>query len=220
MRFGSDTVETKAVFELPAGVGVISATFAFAAARSVFALAGVTVGETEGDGVGDTLGVAVGVGLASVLPAPIVTAAVALSVRGGRQTSLLQAWKRKFAVSVCSPGGASDATVNGTVKVAEPEYVSVLILKLSSNLTFGFGPLRPPIAKIPGSIVIFVGYGPPAPWVTEYMYHGAEIEAVSFTVPFPPGAIADGETLADTVTGACADAMKAEAARTTAGTKA
>jgi hypothetical protein len=111
-----------------------------------------------------------------------------------------------------SPCGASAFTVKGTLKVALPEYVSVLIPKFGSIFTVGRVPEIRPRTNGPSAIVIRVGIGPPDPWVMEYIFHPPPMLAVTFAVPRPPAGTLDGETLIDSETGPCAAVVKAQTA--------
>jgi hypothetical protein len=91
------------------------------------------------------------------------------------------------------------------------------MLKLGSSWTFGLGPEMPPASlnDCPSGMEIFVGIGPPAPWVIEYMCHPPSIWAVACTVTLPPGATFCGFALAFHETGFCAPTAQYEKSKTT-----
>jgi hypothetical protein len=94
--------------------------------------------------------------------------------------------------------------VNGTLNVALPEYVSVLMPKFGSSFTVGRVPVIRPKANGPSASVIRVGIGPPAPCVMEYIFQPPPMVAVTFAVPRPPAGTLPGETLIESDTGPCA----------------
>lgn len=112
--------------------------------------------------------------------------------------------------SVDSPSGASALTVNGTLKLALPEYVSVLIPKFGSFFTTGFVPVILPSANGPSASVMRVGIGPPAPCVIEYIFQPPPMLAEIFAVPLPPAGTLAGETLIESDTGVCCAAAANE----------
>ena len=170
------------------------------------------------DGVGEGVGLGVTLGLGAATDPVMVNAAEAFNVLGGMQTVSLQTWYRTLIFSAESPVGASAFTVNGTLKVALPEYDSVLIPKFGSSFTAGFVPEIRPSANGPSASVIRVGIGPPAPCVIEYMCHPAPMLAFTFATPLPPAGTLAGETDIESETGAWA-ATESEYTATTQNAK-
>ena len=107
------------------GIRELTSTFAFASIG-----VGVGVGDAVAFGVG--VGVAVPDATGCAFPASTFTVADNLRFLGGRHTVSVHAMYRTVALIICSPGCVSALTVNGALKTALPEYVSVFMLKLGS----------------------------------------------------------------------------------------
>jgi hypothetical protein len=83
----------------------------------------------------------------------------------------------------------------------------VFIPKFGSSLTVGFDPDIRPSAYGPSASVMRVGTGPPAPCVTEYIFHPPPMLAEIFAVPRPPAGMLAGATLIEKETGDCPAAV-------------